>query len=384
MLLPVLITGCGQNKSAKNSDQVRDFQNPNVTGPIKELSVSEITRECSASEAETYRNLDRAVKDTNAAIDRVEGKKETQTIKTAQAAIKGCDKAEATVLNNACRRTYQDVVSRATKVDYYDSYRILNKCKKTENYLTAYGERPEKNVVTTLPTEPSRPTGPREPVNPVTPSESTTLAQCNSTEFSNLASMSSQLDKANTSIDSLGSKSNWKYNSTAVSLASAATKSCESLISYHDSKPCEKDVRQDNGSVLKRQYTGANLRARCEKARSYYYDYVQNRTTLNFKNADLYLDISAFGVRSFEPNYVNVIMGCRVENKSNRSINYANNSVLVKSSRGFEEKMMVLETEEGLLVQCYGLSIGDAFSKTEIVRLLKADGTNMPLNYKLK
>lgn len=378
MLLTVVVSGCAQSKSPKNNEQVRDFQNPNVTGPIKELPPNEITKECSSSEAESYRNLDKTVKDSDMAIDRSSGKKVTETVKLAQLAIKNCDKAEVSILNKACRRTYQDIVTRETKIDYYDSYRVLKKCKKTENYLLAHGERPEKNGSASLPTVPSAPTEPTAPV------ETEVLGQCSATEFSNLSTMASQLDKANSSIDSLGGKANWKYNSSTVSLASAATKTCETLINYHDSKPCEKEVRQDNGSLLKKQYTGLSLRARCEKSRSYYYDFVQNRTTLNFKNADLYLDISAFGTKYFEPNYVNVVMGCRVENKSSRAINYSNNNVLIKSSRGFEEKMMVLETPEGLLVQCYGLAIGDAFSKTEIVRLLKADGTNMPLNYKLK
>jgi hypothetical protein len=211
------------------------------------------------------------------------------------------------------------------------------------------------------------------------------FSTCSETEFDRLKDILPKVDMAHKKISNMGSSANWIYNGDVVLSAGAATRGCEALIQYHEKRPCDKLIKQLDGSQSLKQYSGETLRQRCEKTRSYYYEFAQNKSTLIFKNADLFLDVSGFSDKVFESNYIGDIQGCRVENRQPNSIDYSGlGLVKVKDTRGFQEKMIVMETAEGLLVQCYGLNIGEAFSKSEIVRVLRDAETIMPLFYKLK
>lgn len=385
-MVAVLVTSCapGSSKSGAPKDDVQTLP---AEGYV-ETKEADIKRECSKDEAAMLNSLESALKASDKSIDQAKNKKEDKAIESATDAIIGCDTVIANLVD-ACFAVKKTVVNPKGTVTYYDQYRVDQKCQKSENYLVANNARPAKNsqppVVTQPPTKPPVSGNPpvKPPVNPpvkppvVTPG---TSRQCSDNEFTKLSEGLGQLDAANKNIAKLGATANWKYDSSAISTAALATKSCESLIAYHDQQSCERTV---NGNV--RQYSGNSLRERCVVARTYFYEFVQNSKTLNFKNADLFLNISSFQTKTFEADYIDEVQGCRVENISGQDINYSGKDlVLVKDSRGFETKMMVLETAEGLLVQCYGLKIDGPFSKRELVKVLKEAGTNMPLVYKLK
>ncbi|MBC7457674.1 MAG: hypothetical protein H7235_05305 [Bdellovibrionaceae bacterium] len=395
-ILAALLASCGQStsKTAINNGTTVDGGGNNAQ-PIPEtftqLKEEEIQRECSASEVQSLKSYEQLIQGSNTLVDATKGKVDTKVIAAGVSAIQACDHAIEKVVNaGACRMTKTTIAG--IKVAYYDGYRIDEKCKITEKYLIDNDARPPKNNPAVEPPPVVVPTNPHPeaPVVVIPPAEqlplsSGSLRQCTADEFSNLTSSMSSVDLATAQISKQGESSSWKYDSDTIANASLATKSCEALIAYHEQSACGRTVTKADGSKNLRQYTGAYLRQRCEKARTYFYEFVQNQTTLNFKNADLYIDVSNFETKSFEADYINEIQGCRVENRSGHSINYAGaGQVLVKNSRGFEAKMMVLETNDGLVIQCYGLNIDGPFSKREVVKVLREEGTNMPLSYKLK
>lgn len=388
--LTALLASCGQSssKTAVNNTATGDGGGNNsqpIPDTFTRLKDEEIQRECSASEVQTLKSFEQLIQNSNSSVDATKGKKDDKVIAVGVSAIRACDQAIQQVVNaGACRMSKTTV--GGLKYAYYDGYRIDEKCKKTEKYLIANEARPAKDSPSVdqppvvVPTNPGGPVVVNPPVDqpPVTGGS---LRQCSDSEFENLKSSMASVDLATTQISKQGESSSWKYDSDAIANASLGAKSCEALIAYHDQNPCERTV----ANKTLRQYTGAYLRQRCEKARTYFYEFVQNKTTLNFKNADLYVDVSNFETKSFETDYINDIQGCRVENRSGQPINYSGaGQVLVKDSRGFEAKMMVLETNEGLVIQCYGLNIDGPFSKREVVKVLREEGTIMPLSYKLK
>lgn len=392
LLAVMTLASCGQSSSKKAAPATtgNSSDGQNTTQPIetyKELSEDEIARECNSLEVATIKIYEQLIKNSNDQVDNAKGKKDDHVIQDGVKAIVACDQLIQNLGSaGACRITKPPTIIEPTKsiISFYDQFRVDQKCQKTDSYLTRYESRPSKITTLTPPVEPSIPVDPpvnpplNPPVNPPIPPTTGTLKQCSQDEFARLNEMVALLNPAVARIDKLGS--NWKYDANVIESAAAATKACENLIAYHDQQPCERTIDK----VVK-QYTGATLRLRCEKARTYFYEYIQNKKTLNFKNADLFLDVSGFDNKVFENEYINDIQGCRVENRSGHDINYTGKDfVLVKDSRGFESKMMVLETAEGLLIQCYGLNIGEAFSKTEVVRVLKEENTIMPLVYRLK
>lgn len=392
------MTSCGSSKTPLHGGSpVTGNEHPTTTEEstveLKELKPSEITRECSASEVSLIKNNDQLIQKSNEAVDSIKGKKDDKVIASSTEAVRSCDVVTAQINSSgACRITKKSVVNPDKPVvSFYDAYRVHQKCSKAETYLVKNNARPTKGETTVVDTQPApspvtpAPSQP-DPVSPIPPVDtSAALRQCSGDEFSNLSEMVKSLDLATKQVDRLGSKADWKYESDAIANSALAAKACENLIAYHDQSPCEKSIQQDDGSKILRQYTGATLRQRCEKARTYFYEFVQNKTTLNFKNADLYVDVSDFENKVFEMDHVYESKLCRIENKSGATLDYTGRDlVLVKDSRGFEAKMMVLETQEGLLIQCYGLNIDGAFSKREIVKVLKDEGTDLPLVYKLK
>ena len=388
----LLIASCGQSssKTALNNKPINAGVTTNqpIPNDFKEMKPEEIKRECSGSEAQSFKAYDQLIQNSNTSVEAVKGKKDAQVIKAGVAAIQACDNVIAEIANSGpCR--INRVTTNGPTFSPYDGYSVIKKCKITEKYLLAFDVRPSKeNAPVSQPPVIQPPVVPIPVVvNPTVPEPVVTvgsLRQCSADEFENLKSSMSSIDLATKQISQQGAGADWKYDSDAISNAALGAKSCEALISLRDQSPCERTVTKADGSKILRQYTGAYLRQRCEMARSYFYEFVQNTTTLNFKNAELYLDVSGFEEKVFDTVPVNV-QGCIVENRTDHAVDYSNRSqVLIKDSRGFSNNMMVLETEDGLLVQCYGLKVDGPFSKRQVVRLLKTEGTNMPLSYKMK
>ncbi len=394
--------GCGPGSSSKSAPVAGVGgieQNQNDGGTVQaepvvqELPPSQITRECSATEFSqliAWRNL---LTSANSAVDTSKGKKDNATIQSAISAVKSCDSEIEHHKSEPCRKT---VVTRiSTEIKYYDQARILKDCKKSTDYLIKHNARPTKNAdpVVVTPNEPpvnnsGNASGVIEPQNPnsggvAQPTGS--FRQCSNDEFSRLTEYSGMQSKADASIKNLGGSANWTYDSNAISNSALAVKSCENLIKYHSTNPCQRSILQPDGSKLTKEYSGESLRARCQVARTYFYEFVQNTKTLMFPNAELYLDFSPLSPKIFEPGFKDQVSGnCLVENRTENTIDYSNNMALIVDTRGFEEKMLIMETAEGLLVQCYGLNVDGPFSKRQIVKVLKEEQSDIRLSYKLK
>jgi hypothetical protein len=396
--------GCGPSSSSKSTPAAGIVdQNQNtgggaqVTEPlVQELPPSQITRECSASEFSqliAWRNL---LNSANAAVDAVKGKKDNATIQSAIAAVQSCDSEIEHHKSQPCRKTTVTRVS--TEIKYYDQARIAKDCKKSTDYLVKYNARPIKNTdpIVVTPSEPPTDSSgsgggaiePQNPNNGGAVQTSGPYRQCSGDEFAKLTEYSAMQSKADASIKNLGGISNqssWIYDSNAISNSALTVKSCENLIKYHSVNPCQRSILQPDGSKLTKEYTGESLRARCQTARTYFYEFVQNTKTLIFPNAELYLDFSPLSPKIFEPGFKNQVSGnCLVENRTENTIDYSNHQALIVDTRGFEEKMLIMETAEGLLVQCYGLNVDGPFSKRQIVKVLKEEQSDIRLTYKLK
>ena len=396
--------GCGSSSSSNRPNQspdpvIADNQSPvedsSPAEVITELKPSEIKRECTDAEFSklaAWRNL---LNSANGAITAAAGKKETAAIDAAVKAIRSCDVISDYHKQNPCRRTH--IITGEVKL--YDQSRLLKDCKSAETYLVKNNARPAKGGGTVVqptpqpqpqqPSQPSQPPAVDEPVviSPDAPaSEVGPFKQCSSDEFTKLSQMSAVETKANAAIKALGSMLAWKYDSNAISSAALLVKACEPLIQYHAANPCEKSVKQTDGSVVKKEYTQSTLRNRCQLARTYFYEFVQNTKTLNFKNADLFIDMTPFPEKSFLNGYYKEAFGqCIIENRTGQDISYGNQLVLLKDSRAsIDNKMIVFETNEGLLIQCYGLSVEGPFSKREVEKIMSSKATPIKLVYKLK
>lgn len=367
----------------------------NLTAPVGENNNGEDTvleplkpeqvRECTDNEFVQLVSWRNAVDKANGEIDLAKGKQSQGAVQASLTAIKSCDSRFAYHKVEPCKKTKKTILN--TQVKVYDAYTIKKDCAKVDGYLTKHNLRPQPGV-TPAPLEPT-PNPQPLPVDPVTPppvidpgTGTGTLSVCSQDEFSRLSEWSQAQDRANKSIANLGN--NWKYDDQAITNSALAVKQCESLMKYHAQRPCEKNIKQDNGSTIKRQYTSESLGDRCKTSRVYFYEYVQNKTTLIFPNADLYVDLSHFTQQRFEAQSFVTLGSCVAENRTDSVIDYSGRKALVTETRGFEQKMLVLITAEGLKIDCYGLDIGDVFSKTEIVRVLKAEGTDIRLDYRLK
>lgn len=350
-------------------------------------------RECADAEFTqliSWRNL---VNSANTLIDTNKGKKHPQTVEASLRAIESCDSRFAYHKLEPCKKTKKTIVS--TEVKVYDAYTIKRDCSKVDGYLKKHGLRPQPGTGQPVPEpvdpqpNPYQPNPQPLPVDPNPPvidngQQNGSFGVCSADEFSRLSEWASAQDKANKSIAKLGSQDSWKYNDEAITNAALAVKQCEALMNYHTQRPCEKNTKQADGSVLKRQYTRDTLADRCKVSRTYFYEYVQNKTTLIFPNADLYLDLSRFSQQRFEAQSFASLGNCVVENRTDNAIDYTSRKALVTETRGFDQKMLVMMTQEGLKIDCYGLDVDGAFSKTEVVRVLKAEGTDIRLEYRLK
>ncbi|AZZ38028.1 hypothetical protein CIK05_14860 [Bdellovibrio sp. qaytius] len=359
-------------------------------------------RECTDNEFVQLVSWRNAVDKANGLVDAAKGKQQPQAVDASLTAIRTCDSRFSYHKEQPCKKTKKTIVS--TQVKVYDAYTINRDCQKVEGYLTKFNLRPDKTSSNPapVPVEPGAPqptpnpfeptpTNPQPlPVEPGAPQPAPdvpnqgTLSACSQDEFSRLSEWSASLDRANKSIAKLGSQSDWKYDDAAISNSALAAKSCETIIKYHASRPCEKNIKQDDGSVIKRQYTEETVRNRCQTTRTYFYEYVQNQSTLIFPNADLYVDLSHFQQQRFEAQSFVTLGSCVAENRTDAAIDYSSRKALVTETRGFEQKMIVLITAEGLKIDCYGLDVDGAFSKRQVVKLLQTEGTDLRLEYRLK
>lgn len=375
----------GKNLTApvgENGDGGQDDAN---LQPLKPEQV----RECSDNEFAQLVSWRNAVDKANGLIDTAKGKQQPQAVDASVRAINACDSRFAYHKVEPCKKTKKTIVN--TQVKVYDAYTIKRDCAKVDGYLTKHNLRPQPGV-TPAPAEPTpnpQPNPEPLPVDPVDPpvidnGNQGVLSTCSQDEFSKLSEWASVQDRANKSIARLGSQDSWKYDEQAITNSALAVKQCESLMKYHSQRPCEKNIKQDDGSSIKRQYTRETLGERCNTSRKYFYEYVQNKTTLIFPNADLYVDLSHFAQQRFDTQSFVTLGNCVAENRTDSVIDYSGRKALVTDTRGFEQKMLVLITAEGLKLDCYGLDIDGAFSKTEIVKVLKAEGTDIRLEYRLK
>lgn len=387
----LMASGCADSKSGNSAPQVTAPVTPDgnngqddVTNlePVKPDQV----RECTDNEFAQLISWRNAVDKANGLVDEAKGKQQTQAVDASLTAIRTCDSRFTYHKQQPCKKIIKiNTVTPKGELKVYDAYAIHRDCGKIENYLTKLNLRPDKSGSTPIEPQPL-PVEPGAPQLIPTPIDNGqgTLSACSQDEFSRLTEWSASLDRANKSIAKLGSQSNWKYDSASITNSALAVKSCESLSKYHASRPCEKSIKQDNGSMMKREYTEDSIKNRCQTARTYFYEYVQNSTTLVFPNADLYVDLNQFAQQRFEAQSFVTLGSCVVENRTDNTIDYTGRKALVTETRGFEQKMMVLITAEGLKIDCYGLDIDGPFSKTQVVKLLKAEGTDIRLEYRLK
>lgn len=379
-------TGCADSGGNSGTDLTApvtpngDDNDKIVLEPLKPEQV----RECTNNEFAQLVSWRNAVDKANGLIDAAKGKHQAQAVDASVRAINACDSRFTYHKIEPCKKTKTTIVS--TQVKVYDAYTIHRDCGKVDSYLTKFNLRPDDSIDNTpiTPVDPQQPL-PVEPTEPpVIDNNQGNFAVCSQEEFSRLSEWSASLDRANKSIAKLGSQTSWKYDEPAITNSSLAVKSCESLIKYHVARPCEKNIKQDDGSNIKRQYTSESIAGRCKTTRTYFYEYVQNKTTLIFPNADLYVDLSHFAQQRFEAQSFVSLGNCVVENRTDSAIDYTGRKALVSDTRGFEQKMMVLITSEGLKIDCYGLELDGPFSKTQIIKLLRAENTDIRLEYRLK
>jgi len=351
----------------------------------------ETVKLCSDSEMAQINQWRNQVDKANGLIDQTganetKWKKSDTAIKESVLARKMCQSQLSYQHNQPCKFLRKTIVNPNPKVEMFDEYHVNQKCLKSTKYANQFGpanvEEPVNN--------PNQPPVLPQPAPMPNPDQSklpvdAELPSCSAEEFSALSEWSTQLGLADKSISKMGDNvSSWKYDANAIGFATQSGQSCEKLIQYHSAKPCQRNIKQNDGSVLNRVYSAETLAKRCERSRSYFYEFQQHTTTLMVRNAYLFIDMTGLSQNVFEPNAFFQNDNCIIENRTASTIDYSTQKAMVKDTRGFESKMMVLETTEGLVIQCYGLELDGPFSKNEVVRLLKAKNTNLKLEYILK
>ena len=381
--------GCGSSKNSKpvsiaakeqSADKAPDKATVVDNTPIDQAKDPNKVKECSANEYNDLKTLKSSLASSDQLIKSL-GEQKKWTLKSdvfqsAQKSALLCEKLLTRHRPAACKKTIADSIATV-----YSYKKIKDECDLSQKYYNQY-----KTTQLPQPTKPpvKQPEAPvisEPPVVQQPQDPSGTYLTCTTTEFQKLSTWSAELDSANKNIDRLGGKSQWRYDSAAISTSTAAKKSCEAMISYHAQNPCQKVIKQGEAP---KTYDQSSIRKRCETARTYFYEFTQRTSTLNEKNADLYLDISRFNQKVYEPQEQKSYQNCVVQNPTDSRIDYSNKKALVVSSRGFEDKIMVLETQEGLLLQCYSLGLDGPFSKRQVVNNLNLDKTYINLEYILK
>lgn len=402
--------GCGNSSSSPSApsdgrgQQQSGEQLPEDRQDLVALQPDSV-RECSNNEFAQLVSWRNSLDKANSLIDQLGAssqnwKKSQTVIDAATLATNNCDSRFYYHEQQPCKKTKVTVVK--TEVKVYDAFRIRRDCSKPVSYLKKFNLRPQPQLSQPLPLDPT-PADP-QPVNPqpIPPPNNdgqnpqplpppvdqgqvnSNVKVCSTDEFSKLTIWSQALDRTTKALAKMGSMPNWKFDSLAIEAATEATQLGEELIKYHTNQPCQKNIKQADGSMINKLYNQQTVSERSMNARLYFYNFVQRVTSLNSKNAQLFLDLSNFSKQRFEAQSFTQIDQCVVENRTDSIIDYTGRKALVKDSRGFDVKMAVLETEEGLLVQCYGLELDGPFSKVQVVNLLKAKGTQIKLEYQLK
>jgi hypothetical protein len=219
------------------------------------------------------------------------------------------------------------------------------------------------------------------------PVDGSKLPLCTATEFKQLLSWRKNLDAAvaNINLISLPALQNddlvarWKYDTQAVQSSQLATKSCEEVIAYHKVNPCKRE----------KFYTEVYLKQQCFMARTYYYRFAQHTDSLIVKNATLLLNTDFLKNRIYEPGPSDLSYGqCVLTNITDKSIQFKTSKAIVTESQvltGPGQQMYTMLVQPGLKFECYGLVYTSvATSLSEVIRLLSAKDTVLPLSYELK
>lgn len=364
-------------------------ENPGELGDEKPLQPIDPAgmRECTKDEFATLVDWSNDLAAANEAVRTSGGHQSEKVVKLSVKAIQKCDEVEFYHGQKPCKKTTRVVTDpNNPTVKAYDAYRIDQRCEAVENYLKKFNLRPDPRLVQPEPIDPVQPIEPSpvdpspyqpEPNEPVNPGD---VSQCTPDEFSKLNSWRVALDTANKNVARLGNQSNWKYDATALNATKSAASLCESLINYHQARPCKRE----------KTYTAQSLREQCASARTYYYNFAQRTESLVIPGARLYLNTSIFADRTegFKPGPSNLSHGqCVITNNNSAVIVYSGQKVLVTEARVYtdpEYQMFVMQTQEGLKLECYGVDYSSAAtSLTEVMRLLDAKDTRLPLSYEL-
>lgn len=379
--------------SAKNPEVKNKKPEVQLPALPAEIPVKSIQRHCSEEEFKKVQKMKSSVDSLNK--ESLKTKKPSpqflDLISRSLMTVKNCKALADQFKNNACRQL--DIIS--SNYSYYDEHRILKMCRSLEKFvLENKSETPPisnpKPPVTpkppkTPPTEPSVPSAPPVVPNVPAPGNSTGVGECRQDVVAQLSKLTQLEDQFKKASSIFSSPSQWAYNAQTILAASAMTKFCEPLIQFFQQKSCERKVTE-NGQPVIRQYNEANLRKRCETARTYFYDFVQNSKTLIYPNADLYFDMTAIPETVFETGYFKDYLGrCSIENRTENTVHSQSGYVLLKDARlEIANKMIAFDTTEGLTITCYGLNVNTAASKSEIVKLLNQMKTPVRLKYVLK
>lgn len=387
----------------------------NPSGPVSDVKLVQVDaakmRDCRDNEFQALQAWGSVLSASDAAIKAMGDKstawkKKDDVIKLAQAAIVQCDQLQTYHLQNPCKKVVdKNIVNPTGTAKAYDAFRIHQRCDLSNKYLVQFNARPAATVKQPTPIQPPavtvQPTTPVAPLQPpvaIDPNANTDMQardmhECNEAEFAKIKPWRAALDQANKSISKLGSQSSWKYEVNAIDFSKTATLMCESLIAYHQTQPCKRFVKDDKtGVTTTKIYSGDSLREQCTTARTYQYEFRQQDTSLMLTNARLYFDTSIIAGKTVNSGYVSDVKygQCIFSNNTSNPITYNSEKALVTAARVYPgndpegTKMFVLETAEGLKMECYGLDFQSAkTSKNEVVRLLKEKQTNISLTYEL-
>lgn len=397
------------------------------TAELQPIPVSDL-RECTTGEFRNLVKWSQVLETANKAIDTLGGqsqwtKADSKISAVALVAIQKCDEDQYYHQLKPCKKTTVTIISPdKPTVRGYDAYTINRRCEKVNAYLMHFKMRPDPNAVqpeppTVTPVQPIEPPvrpPVRPPVAPVQPidhgnpppvisdpgldsgNQNSGLRECGNDEFTRLKSWRASLDQANRNIAKQGAPANWRYESVAVDAAATATKSCESLMTYHQTNSCQRRIVDEKTKTSQiKIYNRETLREQCQTARLYHYEFTQHSESLIVPNARLIFDTSALAGHTLAVGMIDGRIGeqCFVSNMSDRDVTYGHGQqALVTAARVYPPQnsdngglqMFVFETEHGIKVECYGVEYpGVKTSKSEVVRLLMQKGTQIQMRYEL-
>ncbi len=405
--------------SAPVSDKSRGAPAPVITPPTDgstvELKLVDPAKmpQCTDQQFAALKSWATAVTSAEDAIKvlGIPWKEKSDVKQLALTAIVQCDRLQQYHSVNPCKKlTGQNIVNPNGVVKAYDGARINKRCEIPHQYLVKFNSRPDPlaavvprpapaSVQPPLVVNPPTPVPLATPVvvaNPNSPTEleARDMHECNDNEFTKLKSLRAVLDQANKNIAKIGGESSWKYEPNSIDAATSATQLCESAISYHDSSPCKRFIKNDTTHTTDlKVYSGSSLRQQCQVARKYNYEFAQKSSSLIMPNAKLMFDTSIISGVAITPLYSaeKTFGQCVISNTSqSNTVTYGGQKVLVTEARVYPTngvegyQMFVMSTAEGVKLECYGLNYTSAkTSKNEVVRLLKEKQTSLSLSYEL-